>query len=104
MKITEVAAVTGVHPKMIRHYQVIGLIPDSRTANNYRAFTEQDVERLRAIGDFRRLNLPLSTIKAVLDSIYGETSDPGLLGAVRMTVADRADAAKRVLTLLGRAA
>lgn len=68
MKIQELAKVTGVAAKTIRYYEDIGILPPpSRAENNYRQYSEKDIERLRLVAGARRLDLSLEEIKELLD-------------------------------------
>jgi DNA-binding transcriptional MerR regulator len=67
MKIQELAKITGVSTKTIRYYEEIGLLPEpARARNNYRQYSEQDVERVRLVVGARRLGLSLDEISEVL--------------------------------------
>lgn len=67
MKIQELAKITGVSTKTIRYYEEIGLLPaPARAENNYRQYSEQDVERVRLVVGARRLGLSLDEISEVL--------------------------------------
>lgn len=68
MKIQELAQSTGISAKTIRYYEKIGILPaPARTGNNYRRYTEQDVDRLRLVAGARRLDLSLEEIREILD-------------------------------------
>lgn len=68
MKIQELAQSTGISAKTIRYYEEIGILPaPARTENNYRRYTEQDVDRLRLVAGARRLDLSLEEIREILD-------------------------------------
>ena len=68
--IGEAAQASGVSAKMIRHYELIGLIPPpGRTFTNYRIYTEEDVHMLRFIKRARLLGFPMKQI-AVLLSLW----------------------------------
>ncbi len=50
MQIGQAAKASGVTAKMIRHYEVIGLVPSAgRQPSNYRDYDDADVHRLRFI-------------------------------------------------------
>ncbi|MDP1715808.1 MAG: MerR family transcriptional regulator [Anaerolineales bacterium] len=67
MKIQELSQMTGVSAKTIRYYEEVGLLPaPSRAENNYRQYSEQDVERLRLVAGARRLDLSLDDIQEIL--------------------------------------
>ncbi|WP_295363467.1 Cu(I)-responsive transcriptional regulator [Arenimonas sp.] len=72
--IGEAAALTGVSAKMIRHYELIGLVPPaSRTFANYRLYNDADLHRLRFIKRSRTLGFSMKQIEQLL----GLWSDPG---------------------------
>ncbi|MFE2626422.1 MerR family transcriptional regulator [Streptomyces sp. NPDC059374] len=63
-----VAELAGVTVRTLHHYDAIGLVrPSSRTAKGYRAYSAQDVERLREVLAYRRLGLGLGGIGDVVD-------------------------------------
>lgn len=67
MKIQDLSQMTGVSAKTIRYYEEIGLLPaPARTENNYRQYSELDVERLRLVAGARRLDLSLDDIQEIL--------------------------------------
>ena len=67
MKIQAFSQKTGVSAKTIRYYEEIGLLPaPARMENNYRQYTETDVERLRLVVGARRLDLSLDDIREIL--------------------------------------
>ena len=67
MHIKELGALAGVSTKTVRYYESIGLLPAaSRAANNYRAYTTVDVDRLRFIASARSLGLSLGDIGEIL--------------------------------------
>ena len=47
--ISVAAELSGVHPQTLRIYERKGLLSPARTAGNTRRYSEQDIERLRAI-------------------------------------------------------
>jgi Cu(I)-responsive transcriptional regulator len=67
MNIGEAAAAAGVTPKMIRHYESLGLLPEpDRTEAGYRLFTAREVEMLRFIRQARALGFPIAQIDELL--------------------------------------
>lgn len=68
MQIKEISTSTGVPAKTIRYYEEIGLLPQpARQENGYRQYAESDVNRLKLVAGARRLDIPLSEIKEILD-------------------------------------
>jgi MerR family copper efflux transcriptional regulator len=67
MDIGRAAKASGVSVKMIRHYEVIGLLPKiARTLANYRLYTENDVHTLRFIRRARALGFSMNDIRELL--------------------------------------
>lgn len=67
MNIGQVSKVTGVSLRMIRHYEVIGLMPTpDRSDNGYRDYPPRSIERLRFIANARDLGFSVSEIAALL--------------------------------------
>lgn len=68
MNIQEIERRTGVPKQNIRFYEKEGLIsPDRNVENGYREFSEEDVERIKLVKMFRKLDFPLSKISGLLD-------------------------------------
>ena len=50
MNIGQAAVASGVTAKMIRYYESIGLLPDTkRSQSGYREFDDNDIHRLRFV-------------------------------------------------------
>ena len=65
MKIGELAAATGLAPSAIRFYEQSGLLPAAkRSANGYRSYSAEAVERLRYIQLAQALGFTLDTLRA----------------------------------------
>lgn len=74
MNIGDAAAAAGVTPKMIRHYEALGLIPEAeRTEAGYRLYGEREIAMLRFIRQSRGLGFPIEQIESLL-SLW---RDPG---------------------------
>ena len=67
MNIGQVSKATGVSPRMIRHYEGIGLMPlPDRRDNGYRDYPPPSIERLRFIANARDLGFAVDEISALL--------------------------------------
>ncbi|WP_218278878.1 Cu(I)-responsive transcriptional regulator [Pseudomonas sp. MYb185] len=67
MNISQAAKATGLTPRMIRHYESIGLLAGTaRTAAGYRLFNEQDLHTLRFIQRARSLGFSIEQIAQLL--------------------------------------
>ncbi len=67
INISHAAKATQLTPRMIRHYESIGLLPGTtRTAAGYRLFNEQDLHTLRFIQRSRSLGFSIEQISQLL--------------------------------------
>ncbi len=72
MRIKEVETLVGITKKNIRFYEKEGLLTPGRDSeNSYRDYGEGDIRRLKQIKFLRKLDMPISEIKAILE---GRTS------------------------------
>ena len=66
------AKATGVSAKMIRHYELINLIPSAgRTQAGYRTYAAADLHRLRFVKRARNLGFSIKEIDALL-ALWGD--------------------------------
>ncbi|MEV1295415.1 MerR family transcriptional regulator [Pseudonocardia sp. NPDC049635] len=66
MRISEVAARSGVPATTLRYYEDLGLLRPRRASNGYRVFDTDVLERLRFINAAKQLNLPLEQITSLV--------------------------------------
>lgn len=63
MRISEAAKLTGLSVSNIRFYEKKGLLtPDREVESKYRDYSEEDIERLKKIILYRKINMPVETI------------------------------------------
>ncbi|MFE2053069.1 MerR family DNA-binding transcriptional regulator [Streptomyces sp. NPDC059459] len=68
LTVGRVAELAGVSVRTLHHYDEIGLVkPSARTPAGYRAYSADDVERLREVLGYRRLGFGLREIAALVD-------------------------------------
>jgi len=66
--IGEASNLSGIHPKMIRHYETIGvLIKAKRSDSGYRLYNETDIHNLIFVKQARELGFSLEEIKKLLN-------------------------------------
>lgn len=61
------SALSGVSVRTLHYYDELGLLQPQRTDNNYRVYTDVEIDRLQQILLYRAVGLKLSAIKGVLD-------------------------------------
>ncbi|MER5602580.1 MerR family transcriptional regulator [Streptomyces sp. NPDC002265] len=68
LTVGRVAELAGVSVRTLHHYDAVGLVrPSARTAAGYRAYSADDVERLREVLAYRRLGFGLREIAKLVD-------------------------------------
>ena len=68
MKRNEVEKITGLTRKAILYYEDKGLIRPHKEENNYRSYSQKDVDRLLQISIYRKLGPSLLEIKNILST------------------------------------
>lgn len=68
-KIGEISSLFGMTPRMLRHYEKIGLLVPSMVDEftDYRYYSKDDLLKLFCISEFKKLGLTLSEIKSLYD-------------------------------------
>lgn len=73
MNIGQASKASGVHAKMIRYYERIGLIPKAgRTEAGYRVYTDAEVNTLRFIHRAREFGMPIERIRRLVSLWQGK--------------------------------
>ncbi|SCL46077.1 DNA-binding transcriptional regulator, MerR family [Micromonospora citrea] len=73
MRIGELALVTGVSVRALRHYEQEGLIRPGRGGNGYRDFDDDAIEAVRQIRGLLDAGLPIRLIREILPYLDGPT-------------------------------
>jgi len=82
LRIGQLASLTGVTTKTIRHYHKVGLLPKpQRGKNNYRSYGINDLYRLKMVLRLKEVGLSLDEIREV---IYSENPDVSLQGKLHI--------------------
>jgi len=67
--IGDIAKLSGITTKTIRHYHQVGLLAEpQRDTNNYRMYSLPQLEQVQQIVHLKKLGLSLQQIKTILDS------------------------------------
>lgn len=93
IKIGEAAALTGVGPGRIRHYQRLGLLAPLQTNSGYRYFSADQLLRLLQIDMLRSLGMGLEEIRAILPT-------SGDRGSLRVALERHRDTLRHEVTRL----
>ena len=62
MNLAKVSQKTGISPRMLRHYEAVGLIAPLRKNNNYREYTTLDLDKIMKIKTLNEAGIPLKKI------------------------------------------
>jgi len=74
-RITAFAALTGVTPRALRHYDRLGLLKPKRSTAGYRIYSEGDFETLEEIVALKFIGVPLKQIAAIRRTPRGSFAD-----------------------------
>ena len=99
----DLARATGNTVRTIRFYEEQRLLrPAVVSEGGHRRYTEEDLEKLRLIGDLRELGLPLSEIRAVLDLRAGCSTAAEFAERFERVLAGHVEQAQRRMDRLRR--
>ncbi len=99
--IKDVARLTGVTPRTLRHYEKLGLLTPDRQSNGYRVYRSHHLERLQEVLFFREVGMELLEIREVLDAPEQERQQA--LYQVRERLSMRQQRLTRLMSNLDRA-
>ena len=68
IKIKEVMELSGLSRRTLQYYDDTGLMDNSRTAENYRLYGDEDLERLWKIILYKEMGFQLNEIRKLLNS------------------------------------
>ncbi|NUG52104.1 MerR family transcriptional regulator [Acinetobacter lactucae] len=66
MNLAKVSELTKVSPRMLRYYESLGLIKPYRASNNYRSYTQKDIENIKKIKILNDAGMHLKDIQVLL--------------------------------------
>lgn len=66
MRIGQLANVSGISARMLRHYEKLGLITPERLENGYRDYGPELVERVQKISDLVAAGIPVRIVGGIL--------------------------------------
>ena len=70
----------GITPRMVRHYHTLGLLPQpSRSASNYRLYSQRDVQQLKQIVALKHQGFQLSHIQKLIKTESETDAEPTLI-------------------------
>jgi DNA-binding transcriptional MerR regulator len=100
MLIGELARRTGVSRDTVRFYERAGWLPRAgRRGNEYREYTDTDVEHLRLLVELRRLGVPLADAARLAGWCHSGHCDATTQGLPAVIAARRAAVAERIRSL-----
>ena len=100
MRIGEVARRLGATVETVRFYERSGLVPSAaRATNGYREYEANDVDRLRCLIGFRRLDLPLPKAAALASQCVDGRCDLMFSELKPLIAAKRAEVRARIAEL-----
>ncbi|WP_425565317.1 MerR family transcriptional regulator [Pedococcus aerophilus] len=89
MQIGDVADRTGLSLRTIRHYEEVGLLPESRrSSGGFRLYDEQAVARLLLIKRMKPLDFSLEEMRDLID-LRDRLTGPDLSSATRADLRER---------------
>ncbi len=100
--VAQVAELAGITVRTLHHYDRIGLlVPTGRSDAGYRLYSPTDVQRLREILVWRRLDMPLAQIARLFDDPAADRLE--VLRTQRIAVTERIDELAGLVKALDRA-
>jgi DNA-binding transcriptional MerR regulator len=101
MRIGDLSAQTGVSRRLIRYYEVNGLLNSRRTTNGWREFEDDAMIRVRNIRELLDSGLNIADIQRVAPCLDGEI-DPAYCHEALAMYNDRLDALEHQYTQVSK--
>ncbi|MEU6308151.1 MerR family transcriptional regulator [Streptomyces sp. WAC 01325] len=101
MKIGELAAKTGVAPRLLRYYEEVGILTPWRAPNGYRSYGEPAVDRVLQIRELLEAGLTTDMIREVLPCLDAQKDERENLTCPDIDVAEL-DGLRRHLAAIKR--
>ncbi len=95
------AALAGVTPRALRHYDRLGLLKPRRSSAGYRVYVERDLEALEEIVALKFIGVPLKELVAIRRRARGSFAD--ILRAQRGTLEARRGALTQAIAAIAAA-
>lgn len=96
MRISDVAAQTGIPISTIRYYEKRAIIPKPNRDGRDRSFSEQDVRAIQFVRDAQSLGLKLGEISTLLQGSWSTGEMAKVAATHRQTVRERIAALNRI--------
>jgi len=90
MLIGELSTLTGASARSLRHYESLGLLQTIRTDNGYRRYSEESIERVKAIRFLLASGVTTATIARILPAMmyqHCKLADPSVRSAIELEAA-----------------
>ena len=100
MKISDVCKITGLTRRTVRFYEEKGLITpksESRNGKSFREYDDDDIKRLTAVADLRKLEFSIEEISGMIDA---PDSIGGLVRERRIALSEEIGVKKEILSVL----
>ncbi len=82
MQIGKLSTLTGISIRMLRYYELQGLLQPARTPAGYRHYSMEDVNKVKQIDLLNRAGLTLNTISHLTDCLSSGLQHPQLCSAL----------------------
>lgn len=102
MNLAKVAELTQVSSRMLRYYEDLGLVQPKRTENNYRIYSQKNIEDIQKIKILNDAGMNLKDIHALLPCFDLEDRRFSLCSIVQSKLEDELNQVSQKLVKLER--